>query len=84
MTDFGTKRTSRDGLPHVRFGGRSGRAWDAWLPPHDRLIGIRDFRHARYPAEGAELLVLLGLMGVALDMLTQYLRRKIVFWKVET
>jgi len=29
-------------------------------------------------------LLLLGLMGVALDMLTQYLRRKIVFWKVET
>jgi hypothetical protein len=23
-----------------------------------RLIGIRDFRHARYAAEGAELLVL--------------------------
>ena len=29
-------------------------------------------------------LLLLGLMGVVLDMLTQYLRRKIVFWKVET
>jgi len=29
-------------------------------------------------------LLLLGLMGVALDMLAQYLRRRIVFWKVET
>lgn len=29
-------------------------------------------------------LFLLGLMGVALNALAQYLRRKVVFWKVET
>jgi NitT/TauT family transport system permease protein len=29
-------------------------------------------------------LLLLGLMGVALNMLAQYLRRKVVFWKAET
>jgi NitT/TauT family transport system permease protein len=29
-------------------------------------------------------LLLLGLVGVALDMLAQYLRRRIVFWKDET